>query len=200
MPFSRLLIATKNADKIIEIRDLLADIPVEIITMHDISDLPDVDEDQPTLEGNAIKKATAFFQATGLPSLADDTGLEVDALDGAPGVHSARFAGARATYTENVDKLLSDMKTIPQMQRTAQFRTVMALATADAVETVDGECKGEILQARRGEHGFGYDPVFFVPEENMTFAEMPLEIKNQISHRGLALLKIKDLLASKIGA
>jgi XTP/dITP diphosphohydrolase len=161
---------------------------------------PKVIEDKPTLEENAIKKAIAFARATGYPALADDTGLEVEILNGAPGIYSARYSGADATYDKNVDKLLRELEGIPFDKRQAQFRTVMALAYNETVDTVDGICQGYIVHERRGAGGFGYDPVFFVPDFNKTFAEMALDEKNQISHRGRALQKVKALLQQKLGA
>ncbi len=200
MKLDRVLLATANLDKVKEMADFLRDVPVTVLSINDLDEFPNVIEDQPTLEGNAVKKALEFAKATGFPSLADDTGLEVDALNGAPGVYSARYAGENATYHDNVDKLLDNLCDIPADQRQARFRTVMALAFNDSVETVEGICEGTILNTRRGAGGFGYDPVFFLPELNKTFAEMNLTEKNKVSHRGKALQKMKKVLQQKLGA
>lgn len=200
MKWEHVLLATANLDKVKEMADFLQDLPITVLSINDLDKFPNVIEDQPTLEGNATKKALEFAKATGYPSLADDTGLEVDALNGAPGVYSARYAGEHATYSDNVDKLLDNLNNTPAAQRTARFRTVMAFAFGDTVETVEGICEGTILNTRRGKGGFGYDPVFFLPELNKTFAEMYLTEKNKVSHRGKALQKMKNVLQQKLGA
>lgn len=196
MPKHKLLIATRNRDKVREIRALLADLSVELLTPDDLAGLPEVDEDAPTLEGNAIKKARTLFEASGLPAIADDTGLEVDALGGAPGVYSSRFAGPGATYEDNVQKLLQVMQDIPEEKRGARFRTVAAFAHAGGVETVEGVCEGIILRHPRGTNNFGYDPVFYVPELGKTMAEMTLDEKNRISHRARAMRQLRERLAA----
>lgn len=193
-----MVLATSNQDKIIEIRHLLQDLPVQIVALTDFSDVPQVVEDQATLEGNAVKKAQLISQFTGLPALADDTGLEVDCLKGAPGVLSARYAGEDASYSDNVAKLLLEMKSVPTEQRQARFRCVIALANGRSIETVEGSCEGLIANKPKGTGGFGYDPVFYVPEYGQTFAEMSLELKNQISHRGRALRKAKQYLVDQL--
>ncbi|MDZ7724003.1 MAG: RdgB/HAM1 family non-canonical purine NTP pyrophosphatase [candidate division KSB1 bacterium] len=187
-----LLVASKNPDKIREISNALSGLQLCIVSMYDVPALPDVDEDRDTLQGNAIKKARELSRAAGLPALADDTGLEVDALNGAPGVYSARYAGPNARYEDNVTKLLTEMQ--GKRDRTARFRTVAALVWGDHVRTVEGVCEGEILTERRGDGGFGYDPVFYIPEYNQTFAEMSLSLKNKISHRGKAIGNIKPMV------
>lgn len=196
--WNRILLATANADKVAEMAELLQDLQIDVLSIEDIGVSPVVVEDQPTLRGNAVKKAVAFHQSTGLPALADDTGLFVEALDGAPGVFSSRFAGAGASYDANVDELLRRLTGVPLSRRSAQFMTVMALAHADGIETVEGVCEGYILPYRRGEGGFGYDPLFFVPELDRTFAEMTRQEKNRISHRGLALANMKNILRDKL--
>jgi XTP/dITP diphosphohydrolase len=193
---SQLVLATRNQDKIIEIREALAGLPIQFFSVVDFPNAPEVIEDGETLEANAIKKALAIHRYTNLPAVGDDTGLMVDALNGAPGVYSSRFAGPRATYSDNVKKLLHLMKDIPALQRTAEFRSVMALAVDGKTYCVDGRCRGEITLAPRGSSGFGYDPVFLVPELNKTFAELAIAEKNQISHRGRALAAFKELLRS----
>ena len=192
----KLLLATRNRDKVREIRSVLADLDVELICAADVPDLPEVEEDADTLEGNAIKKALALHKITGLPTLADDTGLEVEALGGAPGVFSSRYAGPDATYADNVQKLLQAMRDVPESRRQAQFRTVVAFAHDGNVETVEGVCRGVITTEPRGSNNFGYDPVFYVPDLGKTMAEMTLEEKNRISHRGRALQEIKKRLAA----
>jgi len=196
----KLLIATSNKHKIDEISKILTDVGISVLSINDFSNHPQVIEDRDTLAGNARKKAVEFAEYFDLPALADDTGLEVDALNGAPGVFSARYAGENAGYDENVNKLLQELKAVPPNLRTARFRTVMALAIGRQVFTVEGLCEGIITRNRRGDKGFGYDPVFFVPELNKTFAEMTLEEKNRTSHRGRALEKLRTLLIEKFGA
>ncbi len=193
----KLLIATKNQDKIAEIRLLLADLDVELLTLNEFPNVPDVIEDGLTLAENAIKKAKTYFEFTKLPAVADDTGLEVDYLNELPGVYSARFAGENATYSDNVNKLLKKLHGIPSEKRGATFRCVVALCNEKETKTVEGKCEGVILEETRGESGFGYDPVFYVPEYDCTFAEMDLELKNRVSHRAKAFLKLKELLFPK---
>jgi XTP/dITP diphosphohydrolase len=139
------------------------------------------------LEANAIKKALALAKYVNLPTLADDTGLEVDALNGEPGVYSARYAGENATNQDNVEKLLREMETVPDGQRTARFRCVLAYVVGEDVKVLEGVVEGEIIRTPKGYDGFGYDPVFYVPQLGKTFAELPLSEKNRISHRGKAL-------------
>ncbi len=179
----RVVVASKNPDKIREVEAVLARMehPWEIV--RDL-EWPDVDETEDTLEGNAVLKAVAVSRATGLPALADDTGLEVDALDGAPGVHSARFAGPEASYEANVDRLLADMTGV--QDRAARFRTAIAFVVPGSEPlVVDGVLEGAITTERRGDRGFGYDPVFAVGER--TYGEMTDDEKNEISHRARAL-------------
>ncbi len=190
----KLVLATRNRDKVREIRELLSLINIEILTLDEFPDAPDVVEDGATLEENAIKKARAIADFTGLPAVADDTGLEVDYLNGKPGVHSSRYAGAGASYADNVQKLLRELAGVPWQKRRAKFRCVAALCTKAETRTVEGMCDGLITEAPRGERGFGYDPVFYVPELHHTFAEMELEVKNRISHRALAFRKLKELI------
>ncbi|HNT65505.1 MAG TPA: RdgB/HAM1 family non-canonical purine NTP pyrophosphatase [bacterium] len=193
-----LLLATRNRDKVVEIRQVLAGLDVEVISAIERDDLPEIEEDRDTLEGNASKKALVCSRIAQMASLADDTGLEVDALNGKPGVFSSRFAGENATYDDNVNKLLHEMAAVPSTMRGARFRCVMALAIDGRVETVEGVCEGEILFARRGEGGFGYDPVFYLPALDKTFAELSIEEKNRISHRGIALRKAVELIRAHL--
>lgn len=195
----QLVLATKNKDKIREIRNLLEDLPVKILTFEDYSDFPEIEETGETLEENAILKAKGIAKFTGCVALADDSGLEVDALNGAPGVYSSRYAGLGCTYDDNNRKLLQEMDGIPKVKRTARFRTVIAIAwDADNVVTVEGTASGLIAEGNSGADGFGYDPVFYYPPAGKTFAEMSLEEKNKVSHRGKALLKAKELLMRRL--
>ena len=188
----RLVVASKNPDKVAEIEQVLAetDLVDEIVRG---LDWPDVEETGGTLEANALLKARAVVEATGLPGLADDTGLEVDALDGVPGIHTARFAGEGARYEDNVARLIEVMRS--QTDRSARFRTVVSLAFPDGVEvTAEGSLVGEITDAPRGERGFGYDPVFEV--DGRTLAEMSLDEKNELSHRARAIRALVEELGA----
>ena len=187
----RLVIATKNDDKRGEIAAVLIDAGLVGEIVVGLS-WPDVAETGDTLEDNALLKARAVAEATGLPALADDTGLEVSALAGAPGVNTARFAGPAATYADNVDKLLESMVGVGE--RSAVFRTVIALVEPDGrTVTAEGYLEGRIAESRRGENGFGYDPVFEV--DGRTLAEIPTEEKNVVSHRARAIRALADALS-----
>lgn len=191
----RLVFATHNADKVVELRHALADLPFEILCADDYPNLSEIEETGATLEENALLKARAVHGATGEAALADDTGLEVDALDGAPGVRSARYAGPDAGYERNLAKLLREMRGVPAEQRGARFRTVIAIALPGGVEHLaTGSCGGRILEARRGSGGFGYDPIFLVPSAGRTFAEMTIADKGRISHRGRAMRAARRIL------
>ena len=186
----RLAVASKNPDKIKEIEEVLAPIGLADEIVRGL-DWPDVEETGETLEENALIKARAVVEATGLPAIADDTGLEVEALGGEPGVHTARFAGPHATYDENVARVLEVMEGVSD--RMARFRTVVALVFPDGVEVVaEGSVEGVITRSRRGSDGFGYDPVFEV--EGRTLAEMTAEEKNQLSHRARAIRELGESL------
>ncbi len=190
----KIVLATRNKDKIREIDHALDELNIEILTLDQFPDVPEVIEDGQTLAENALKKARAISDATQLLALADDTGLEVDYLGGKPGVYSSRFAGEGATYDDNCNKLLGLMKGVPKDGRTARFRCVIALVGPGIEKLVEGTCEGLIIDNKQGELGFGYDPVFYVPAFDQTFAEMPLNLKNEISHRGLALKEARKLL------
>lgn len=183
----KLVLATRNKNKIEEMQALVSGLGIKILSTLDFPELEEVDEDQPTLEGNALKKARYVHSVTGLPSLSDDTGLEVDALNGAPGVYSARYAGENVTYQDNVLKLLKELE--GESERSARFRTVVALVSSKDENLFHGVCNGVILTEQRGEKGFGYDPVFKPEGYDQTFAELSSEVKNEISHRGRAVQK-----------
>lgn len=189
-----IILASRNADKIKELRTTLEDFEVELKSALDYPELQEVEEDKEMLEGNALKKARYVHQQTGLPALADDTGLEVDALDGRPGVYSARYAGENSTYQQNVDKLLQELAGVAAKDRTAQFRTVAAFITGGETHTFEGICRGVILEEERGTGGFGYDPVFQPEGYEETFAELDEAIKNSISHRARAIEKFINFL------
>ena len=191
-----IVLASRNKDKIEELRDTLAPLGIELKSTYDFPGLEEVTEDQPTLEGNALKKARYVFKETGLPALSDDTGLEVDALDGRPGVYSARYAGESSTYQDNVDKLLDELAGVEMKDRGAQFRTVAAFVTEEQEYTFEGVCRGEILTDERGDKGFGYDPVFRPENYDQTFAELDAEVKNKISHRGKAIRQFYEWMKS----
>jgi len=191
-----ILLASGNPHKIEELGQLLAELGIELKSTLDYPDAEEVVEDRPDLEGNALKKANYWYEKTGLPSLSDDTGLEVDALGGDPGVYSARYAGETASDEENTQKLLQEL--LGQSDRTAQFRTVIAFIDQSGGEHFfEGVCRGEILMEKRGEKGFGYDPVFVPDEYDRTFAELSSEEKNRISHRGKAMQAFLEYLNDK---
>ncbi len=200
----QLVLATNNKDKIREIRDLLDDLPVTILTAEDFLEFPDPEETGTTLEENAILKARAISEFTDLPALADDSGLEVDALDGAPGVYSSRFAGdeitdRKVTYRDNNAKLLRLLDGIPAEERTARFRCVIAIVWSDSdIQTVEGTAEGVITEDIAGREGFGYDPVFYYPPNKKRFSEMSLEEKNLVSHRGKALQEARTLIIERL--
>ena len=199
----RLVFATRNAGKLVELHQLLAGLELDILSARDL-DIPEVVEDAETFAGNASKKALEISRATGLPALADDSGLEVDALGGAPGVISARYAGPQHDDRANNDKLLRALFHVPPERRTARFRSVVALADAsgslaDRVLTADGTCEGVILDAPRGTGGFGYDPLFFAPELGCTFAEAGVGPKNDLSHRARAMRAMRPRLVEYLG-
>lgn len=184
-----IVLASRNKDKIKELRQTLSPLGITLKSTYDFPRLSEVVEDKETLEGNAIKKAAYVFQETGLPSLADDTGLEVEALNGRPGVYSARYSGENATYQQNVEKLLNELSNVPKKERRARFRTVAAFVTEANTHTFEGVCRGIITKKEHGTGGFGYDPVFRPNGYRKTFAQLPAEEKNKISHRSEAIQK-----------
>lgn len=187
-----ILLASANPHKVAELRQILEKYGIELKSTRDFPEGKEVDEDQPTLEGNALKKARYWNRLTGLPALADDTGLEVEALNGAPGVYSARYAGENVTYTQNVEKLLRELG--GSRNRQSQFRTVIAYVDGGLEHCFEGVCRGEITTEPKGEKGFGYDPVFYPEGFRKTFAELDAAEKNSISHRGRALQKFLEFL------
>jgi XTP/dITP diphosphohydrolase len=188
----KLILASRNKNKIEEMKQLVAHLGIDVFSALDFPDLEEVEEDKPTLEENALKKARYVNQQTGIPALSDDTGLEVEALDGAPGVFSARYAGENATYQDNVLKLLGALN--GKENRAAQFRTVVALVDGEKEWTFEGVCKGKIINEQIGKKGFGYDPIFMPDDFAETFAQMDPNIKNLISHRGKAVQKFVEFL------
>ncbi len=195
-----IVLATRNRDKVRELGALLGDLGLRVRTLADFPEMPEVEEDGKTCRDNAIKKALAVAEYTGLTAVADDTGLAVDALGGRPGAHAARYAGPKATYADNCGKLLEEMKAVPQDKRGARFITVAAIAgpTGD-VETAEGVLDGTIAVEPAGESGFGYDPVFVVSRLGMTLAQLTPEEKNCISHRARAFNKAKAILQRMAG-
>lgn len=195
MKFDRLLLATHNKHKAEEFQAMIGDLKVEVLTLDAFPQVGEIEEDAGTIEGNALKKSKTVHELTGVAAMADDTGLEVFYLNKAPGVYSSRYAGPGATYADNCRKLLASMKGVPPRRRGAQFRCVLALVGPGTSPILaEGVCPGLITESPRGEGGFGYDPIFLPDGHSQTFAEMPLELKNRISHRGRALQKMKDLL------
>lgn len=192
-----ILLATNNQHKAGELAAILGDFKaLTIITLRDLPSAPrEPVEDGDSLEANAYIKAREIFDATGIPTIADDTGLEVDALDGAPGVYSARYAGPNATYEDNCRKLLSEMRDVPDENRTARFRTVICYTDGTVTQFAEGIVEGKILTEMRGNGGFGYDPLFQAQGSEQSFAEMSPEEKNQISHRARAVEKLRRILA-----
>ncbi len=192
----KLLLATNNRGKIDEYRHLLKDIPFELVTLANEGITTVVDEVGESLGENARLKATVLAAQSGLLAMADDSGLEVDALGGEPGRLSARYAGEGASDKDRINYLLSRLKDIPWGKRTACFRCVIAVATPPGeVALCSGECRGLITFEPKGGQGFGYDPIFYLPELGQTMAELPMEVKNRISHRGQAAIKVNQVLS-----
>jgi XTP/dITP diphosphohydrolase len=191
----KILIATRNLGKVYEIQELVKNLPVSFLSLSDVPAIPEVEEDGETFAENALKKARITSAATGLATLADDSGLCVDALNGRPGVLSARYAGGSATDAEKCAAILLEMKNVPHELRTGRFVCVMALVFPGGSEHLfEGICEGHITTAARGTSGFGYDPIFFYDEIGLTFAETDRKDKNRVSHRGRALQKVADFL------
>tara|TARA_B100000676_G_C17743235_1_gene662507 strand:- start:114 stop:746 length:633 start_codon:yes stop_codon:yes gene_type:complete len=189
-----IVVATHNMDKCKEILSELSDLNVSLKTLKEYPEIGEIEETGTTLEENALIKVREVYTATGLPSMGDDTGLEVDALDGEPGVYSARFAGENCSYQDNVNKMLKEMQNVPDLERGAQFRTVVAYKDSKRELICEGIVKGNITTEIKGFGGFGYDPLFYIPEYKKTFAEMTMEEKSKISHRGIAIRGMVQLL------
>jgi XTP/dITP diphosphohydrolase len=202
---TKLLVATHNQGKLQNFVDMLQDLAVEWLSLDEVGVVQDVEETGSTFRENSLLKARAYAAETGLLTLADDSGLEVDALHGAPGVYTARYGGEGLTAVQRYQKLLNDIKTVPESQRTARFRCVIVLAAPDGtiLGESEGVCEGRIAQAPAGDNGFGYDPVFYLPQFNKTMAQLPAAQKHQISHRGQAVQaivpRLRDLLKTPPG-
>lgn len=190
----KIILATHNIHKMVEMKAVLKDFQVDVLTLDDFPEIGEIPETGETLEENALLKARTVNKLSGFPAVGDDTGLEVNALDGDPGVYSARYAGENVTYSNNVNKLLSEM--INKNDRSAQFRTVTAFVDGKDEIIAEGKIDGLITKEPKGNYGFGYDPVFYIPKMKRTFAELSAEEKNRISHRGLALQKLCKLLSA----
>lgn len=200
----KIVLASRNRKKIKELKKIIEDCgiaapasSVHILTPDDFPMCGDVEEDGVTFEQNAVKKAEHILKCSGLAAIADDSGLEVDALDGAPGVFSARYAGEPSDDLANLEKVLNDMKNVPDDKRTARFVCCIALATERGVKTFSGYVEGRIGTGPRGHNGFGYDPVFYPEGHDRTFAEMSDDEKNSMSHRGRALKKLQEYIREK---
>ena len=190
-----LIIATSNKNKLKEFKELLKGFPFTILSLADFPHIPPVVENGNSFYENALKKATTVAHITGKLTVADDSGIEVEALGGKPGITSARFAGEGASDEENNAKLLGELADVPPEKRGACFKCVLVVAPAEGkTDFVEGECKGTIINEPRGKYGFGYDPLFLVPEYNKTFSEITPEEKNKISHRSRALRKLLEIL------
>ena len=200
-----IVLATRNKKKVEEIKRIVKDMPISVYSLDDFPDCPEVEEDGKTFEENAVKKARAVSRHTNMPALADDSGLEVYALDGAPGVLSARYAGENADDRKNTEKLLNEMRSVPDGKRGARFACCIALvfpagdlALRDGkAETFTGYSEGSIGREPKGSNGFGYDPVFYPAGCKRTFAEMDDEEKDSLSHRGAALKKLHEYLKGR---
>ncbi|MBS0170775.1 MAG: RdgB/HAM1 family non-canonical purine NTP pyrophosphatase [Nitrospira sp.] len=191
----RIVLATRNPHKKQELIALLRGLNITILTLDDFPDAPEVVEDGDTCDANAMKKAVEIARFTGLTAVADDTGLEVDALDGRPGAFAARYAGEHATYEDNCRKLLQELRGLPAERRSGRFVTVAAIATPDGAQlSAKGVLEGVIAEQPIGSHGFGYDPVFVLPEYGQTLAQLSPELKNRISHRARAFNQARTLL------
>jgi XTP/dITP diphosphohydrolase len=196
-----LLIATTNSGKFRELSELLGDLRLRLASLTDLPGAPAVAEDGATYAANATHKALSLARWSGCATLADDSGLEVDALCGAPGVHSARYAGVEQDSRANLDKLLQALESVPPSKRTARFRCVIVVACPNGATLVsEGSCEGRVLEAPRGRGGFGYDPVFFYPPLDSAFAEVPAALKNRVSHRAQACAGLRPQLLSFLSA
>ncbi len=190
----KIVLATHNQHKRHEMNRVLSSMGITIVGLNDFPQIGDIEETGKTLLENAFIKARKVFELTGIPSIADDTGLEVNALDGAPGLFSARYAGENPTYEDNINKLILALEGVPKEKRNAKFRTIIAFVDFNKELHSEGIAEGVITEIPEGRDGFGYDPIFKPNNFNKTYAEMDIEQKNKISHRGRALKKMKKLL------
>ena len=191
------MIATRNKGKIREIREVLNGLGLRIYALSDFPDVPEIKEDGKSFTENALKKARFYSKYFGMLAIADDSGLEVDSLKGLPGIYSARYAGEEASSQANNQKLLSALEGVPVSKRGAKFKCLLAMVSPDGKEAIaEGSCKGSIGFKEKGKRGFGYDPLFILPKNGKTMAELSLEEKNKISHRGKALRKLRKLMKS----
>jgi XTP/dITP diphosphohydrolase len=198
---NQLLLATRNPDKAREFTSLLSDLGVEILTLGQFPHIKEVIEDEATLKGNALKKAREVFRQVHLPTLADDSGLEVHYLNKQPGVYSSRYAGPCATYDDNCKKLLENLRGVPPRRRAAQFRCVLAFVAPPRIErTAEGILPGVITERPAGSHGFGYDPIFLPEGHSKTLGEMEQSLKNTLSHRAKAIQNIHQSLLAYFNA
>lgn len=197
----QMVLATRNSDKAAELKAILGNLGIETVALNELDphgDVPDIDEVGSSLKENALIKAREVFAHTRRPTIADDTGLEVDALKGAPGIYSARYAGKGCSYEDNIRKLLSELESTPPASRTARFRTVVCYVDGDQELCAEGIVEGLIKEKPLGDQGFGYDPVFYIPECNKTYAQLSSEEKNYWSHRGKAVRQLITLLSDDL--
>jgi XTP/dITP diphosphohydrolase len=195
----KVVFASKNEGKVKEIKSMLDEIGIDLVSLNDYKNAPDIVEDGKSFLQNALKKAKIISEFTGEYVLADDSGLQVDYLNGEPGIYSARYAGEKATDEENNAKLLAKLKNVPSDKRAASFCCALVLYRKDnTYESFESKWNGQIIDEKRGSNGFGYDPIFWVPELKMTAAELPVDIKNKVSHRGQAFIKLKSSLLQEI--
>ena len=193
-----LLLATNNSHKVKEIRTILAAVPFVLLSLSDFSDVPELVENGETLEENALIKAREVFKYLKMPVVSDDTGLEVSSLGGQPGVYSARYAGAQATYAENRQKLLQEMRGMELGGRKARFRCAVVYLDSITEKMFEGSCEGRIVEEEHGSGGFGYDPIFVPDGYSQTFGEIPSEVKNRISHRAKAFSSVREFLLKRL--
>ena len=196
----KIIIATHNKDKFKELYHGLSSLDVKLLNLYDFPEIKEIIEDGETLKDNALIKARTIYKITSLPTISDDTGLEVDALGGAPGVFTARYAGENCSYLDNVNKMLKEMKNVPENKRGATFKTVMAYVDDKVELTSEGIVQGTVTRTKKGVVGFGYDPIFYVPDIGKTFAEMKIEKKNLVSHRSRAIKALKADLVTYLNA
>jgi XTP/dITP diphosphohydrolase len=195
----KIVFASRNEGKLKEIKEMLMGTGIELVSLNNFTNVPEIVEDGGSFLENALKKATIIASITGETVLADDSGLQVDFLNGEPGIYSSRYAGRKATDEENNFRLLAELRSVPEEKRNASFQCVLVLYKKNgAYKSFEGQWRGQIIDEKRGSNGFGYDPIFFVPELKMTAAELPAEIKNTVSHRGQAFAKLKSYLMNEL--